>query len=187
MHAPSIHMCWIWSRYWGLEKVSVLGTPVWLLEKINFFSETRLENLFCLFLCLFSLFPHLALAYGGRQSCSSFSLAPSLAATRWGALLMGPALHRAWSPSGRQNQREATLTQQQSRLPCLQIEDKNKWWSLWPQLESNPSMSSWVKYLMLALCCSSWGDKGSDRVIVSSGVQSFVCHKRRRQEVSCEV
>lgn len=52
----------------------------------------------------FALFLGSALAFGGRQVLLELLPAapPTLAATRWGARLMGPALLRAWSPSGRQ-------------------------------------------------------------------------------------
>lgn len=52
----------------------------------------------------FALFLGSASAFGGRQVLLQLLPAapPTLAATRWGARLMGPALLRAWSPSGRQ-------------------------------------------------------------------------------------
>lgn len=88
--------------------------------------EKPILLLFFCFHFLFALFPALALAFGGRQVLLQLLPAspPSpltLAATRWGARLMGPALHRAWSPSGRQNQREGTPLQHKVGRPVFKL------------------------------------------------------------------
>lgn len=124
MHPLSSCSVSTYSRCWGLGKANIQRIPDWLSEEINFSFILGWKKLI-----FFSSFCPLPWFIFGLWKATGPASTPScqppsplmLAATRWGARLMGPAPRSAWSPSGRQNQRRGLLRSNEVGRPVFKL------------------------------------------------------------------